>query len=64
MVHHVTREVDQGEAILTREVVCLPDDTLAKLTERIQSHEHDLIVEATAKVAKEVLSLRRPQTVV
>lgn len=56
MVHNVIEQVDQGEAIVTREVECLPGDDLARLTERIHSHEHELIVEATAKVAAEILA--------
>jgi phosphoribosylglycinamide formyltransferase len=56
MVHHVIKQVDQGEAIMTREVECRKDDDLQKLEERIHSHEHELIVEATAHVVREILS--------
>lgn len=59
MVHNVIKQVDQGEAILTREVECLPGDDLAKLTERIHAHEHELLVEATAKVVREILAKKQ-----
>jgi len=55
MVHNVIREVDQGEPILTREIECRPGESLAELEERIHSHEHELIVQATAKVVGEIL---------
>ncbi|KAM4054893.1 formyl transferase domain-containing protein [Hirsutella rhossiliensis] len=56
MVHNVIKQVDQGEAIMTREIECLPGDDVGRLTERIHSHEHELIVEATAKVVAEILA--------
>ncbi|PHH93302.1 hypothetical protein CDD83_8001 [Cordyceps sp. RAO-2017] len=59
MVHNVIEEVDRGAAIMTREIECLPGDDLEKLTERIHSHEHELIVEATAKVVAQILSQRQ-----
>jgi phosphoribosylglycinamide formyltransferase len=55
MVHNVIKEVDQGEPVLTREIECRPGETLAELEERIHSHEHELIVQATAKVVGEIL---------
>lgn len=57
MVHHVIKQVDQGETILAREIDCLPGDDLGRLTERIHSHEHELIVEATAKVVGKILAV-------
>ncbi|POR33706.1 Phosphoribosylglycinamide formyltransferase [Tolypocladium paradoxum] len=59
MVHNVIKQVDQGEAIMTREVECLPGDDLEKLTERIHAHEHELLVEATAKVVGEILAKKQ-----
>ncbi|KJZ74871.1 hypothetical protein HIM_05780 [Hirsutella minnesotensis 3608] len=56
MVHNVIKQVDQGQAIMTREIECLPGDDLAKLEERIHSHEHELIVEATAKVVADIVT--------
>lgn len=55
MVHNVIKEVDQGEPILTKEIECRQGETLAQLEERIHSHEHELIVQATAKVVGEIL---------
>jgi len=55
MVHHVIRQVDRGAVIMTREVECRPGDTLEALEERIHSHEHELLVEATAKMVREIL---------
>lgn len=59
MVHNVISEVDRGEPILVREVKCLPDENLQQLEARIHSYEHDLIVEATAKVAQEILANKK-----
>ncbi|PFH56061.1 hypothetical protein XA68_17132 [Ophiocordyceps unilateralis] len=59
MVHHVIQQVDRGEAILTREVECLRDDDLERLMGRMHAVEHELIVEATAIVAAEVVLSRR-----
>lgn len=56
MVHNVIKQVDQGAAIMTREVECLPGDDIERLSERLHAHEHELIVEATAKVVAEILA--------
>ncbi|KAK0636021.1 formyl transferase [Bombardia bombarda] len=56
MVHFVIDEVDRGEPILTREVECREGEDLHQLEERIHSHEHELIVEATAQVVKSILA--------
>ncbi len=62
MVHYVIDKVDRGEPILVREIECREGEDLHQLEERIHSHEHELIVEATAQVAKEVLGRRsKPQ---
>lgn len=55
-VHKVIMAVDRGEAIMTREVECLAGDDLERLTERVHSHEHELLVEATAKVVGDILA--------
>ncbi len=55
MVHYVIAQVDRGEPILVREIECREGEDLHQLEERIHSHEHELIVQATAQVAKEVL---------
>jgi phosphoribosylglycinamide formyltransferase len=54
MVHHVIRQVDRGGVILTREIEVRAGDTLAALEERIHAHEHELLVEATAKMVAEI----------
>jgi phosphoribosylglycinamide formyltransferase len=56
MVHHVIEQVDQGEVIMTKEIECRKGDDLQQLKERIHSHEHKLIVEATAYVVREILA--------
>lgn len=56
MVHHVIRQVDRGSVIMTREIEVVAGDTLASLEERIHSHEHELLVEATAKMVREILA--------
>lgn len=58
MVHYVIDKVDRGEPILTREIECREGEDLHQLEERIHAHEHELIVEATTKVAKEILAQR------
>ncbi|KAK7739922.1 Bifunctional purine biosynthetic protein ADE5,7 [Cytospora paraplurivora] len=54
MIHYVIAEVDRGQPIMTREIECREGESLEGLEQRIHSHEHDLIVEATAKVAGEI----------
>ncbi|KAJ4301969.1 Bifunctional purine biosynthetic protein ADE5,7 [Collariella sp. IMI 366227] len=56
MVHYVIDKVDRGEPILVREIECREGEDLHQLEERIHSHEHALIVEAAAKVAKEIVA--------
>jgi len=59
MVHNVISEVDRGEPILVREIECRPDEDLPQLETRIHSYEHELIVEATAKVAQEICARKQ-----
>ncbi|KAF4587344.1 phosphoribosylglycinamide formyltransferase [Ophiocordyceps camponoti-floridani] len=59
MVHYVIQQVDRGEAIVTREVECKPDDDLERLKARMHAVEHELIVEATDRVVAELASRRR-----
>lgn len=56
MIHYVIAEVDRGQPIMTREVECLEGESLEGLEQRIHSHEHDLIVDATAKLAGDILA--------
>ncbi|KAI3396696.1 hypothetical protein diail_11804 [Diaporthe ilicicola] len=58
MIHYVIAEVDRGQPIMTREIECREGETLEELEQRIHSHEHELIVEATAKVVGELLAKR------
>lgn len=59
MVHYVILEMDEGDPIMVREIECREGEELAQLEERIHLHEHELIVEATAKVVVEILKGRR-----
>lgn len=59
MIHYVIAEVDRGAPIITREIECREGETLEDLEQRIHSHEHDLIVEATAKVVGEIVAGKR-----
>ncbi|KAK4118751.1 phosphoribosylglycinamide formyltransferase [Parathielavia appendiculata] len=59
MVHYVIDKVDRGEPILIKEIECREGEDLHQLEERIHSYEHELIVEATGKVAKEILDRKR-----
>lgn len=56
MIHYVIAKVDRGEPIMTREIECREGETLEDLEQRIHSHEHELIVEATTKVVGELLA--------
>lgn len=58
MIHYVIAKVDRGEPIMTREIECREGEKLEELEQRIHSHEHELIVDATAKVVGELLAKR------
>ena len=58
MVHYVIVKVDRGDPILVREIEFQEGDDLEKVEERIHVHEHELIVDATAKVVRELLQAR------
>lgn len=58
MVHYVIAQVDRGEPIMVREIECRKGEELDQLKERIHGHEHQLIVEATTKVAKEIAACK------
>lgn len=57
MAHYVIAEVDRGDPIIVKEIPWEGED-LEKLKEKIHSHEHELIVKATAKVAQEIVESR------
>lgn len=56
MVHYVIAQVDRGEPIMTKEIECREGESLHDLEQRIHSHEHELLVAATAKVMGEILA--------
>ncbi len=57
MAHYVIAEVDRGSPIIVQEIPWEGED-LAALQEKIHGHEHALLVNATAKVAKEIVESR------
>ncbi|KAM3512644.1 hypothetical protein MY11210_003738 [Beauveria gryllotalpidicola] len=57
MAHYVIAEVDRGAPILVQEIPWEGED-LEALKEKIHGYEHALIVNATAKVAKEIIASR------
>lgn len=61
MIHYVISQVDRGEPIMTREIECREGEDLHQLEERIHEHEHELIVEATAKIAQQICAARQNQ---
>ncbi|KAF5606908.1 phosphoribosylglycinamide formyltransferase [Fusarium subglutinans] len=58
MAHYVIAEVDRGTPILVKEIEWKGED-LEQYKEKVHSHEHQLIVNATAKVAQETVKNRR-----
>ena len=56
MVHHVIQQIVQGEVIMTRGIECHKGEDLPQLKVRIHAQEHELIVEGTAHVAREILA--------
>ncbi|PSR90455.1 phosphoribosylglycinamide formyltransferase [Coniella lustricola] len=56
MIHYVIAEVDRGAPIMTKEIECKKGESLEDLEQRIHSHEHELIVAATAKVVDEIVA--------
>ncbi|KAI0405793.1 formyl transferase [Xylaria palmicola] len=57
MAHYVIAEVDRGAPIVVKEIEWKGEE-LEELKERMHSHEHELIVEATAKVVQEIVEGR------
>ncbi|OAA36077.1 Formyl transferase [Metarhizium rileyi] len=57
MAHYVIDEVDRGSPILVKEIEW-KGEGLEELKSRIHSHEHELIVKATAKVVHEIVEGR------
>lgn len=57
MAHYVIEQVDRGAPIMVEEIEWKGEE-LDELKERIHSREHELIVNATAKVVQEILEGR------
>jgi phosphoribosylglycinamide formyltransferase len=57
MAHYVILEVDQGAPIMVQEVDWNGEE-LEAFEGKIHAHEHELIVNATAKVVGEILQRR------
>lgn len=62
MIHHVIEQVDRGEPILVKDIVIHSGETLEQLTERMHGFEHELIVNATAIKAKQIVEKRQSST--
>jgi phosphoribosylglycinamide formyltransferase 1 len=60
-VHYVDSGTDTGAIILQKRVPVLEDDTADSLATRIHTQEHLAMVEAIAKLAKEILSTSTTQ---
>jgi phosphoribosylglycinamide formyltransferase len=54
MIHHVVKEVDQGEPVIVREVELINGESFESFEERMHKTEWEIIVLATAQVLKEV----------
>lgn len=54
MVHEVVAEVDRGQPILVKEVDCIQGESVEALEARMHAVEHDLLVQATQKVARDI----------
>lgn len=62
--HYIIDEVDRGAPIMIKEIEWKGEE-LEELKKRMNFHEHELIVKATAKVAQEIVEGRdrRPRDV-
>jgi phosphoribosylglycinamide formyltransferase len=57
MAHYVIAEVDRGTPILVKEIEW-KGESLEEYKEKVHSQEHELIVNATTKVAQETVQKR------
>lgn len=62
MVHRVVKDVDAGEPVVVREVPIEKGEPLEEFEERLHKVEHQIIVEAAAKVLNEVKPAQVCQT--
>ncbi|KAG6873658.1 hypothetical protein C0995_012592 [Termitomyces sp. Mi166 len=53
MVHRVVKDVDRGEPIIVREVPIMKGEPIEVFEERLHKAEHEIIVQAAAKVLEE-----------
>ncbi|KAF8060846.1 phosphoribosylglycinamide formyltransferase [Lyophyllum atratum] len=58
MVHRVVKDVDRGEPLVVREVPIMKDEPIEAFEARLHEVEHEIIVEAAAKVLDEVNPLK------
>ncbi|KAG6844592.1 hypothetical protein H0H87_005608 [Tephrocybe sp. NHM501043] len=56
MVHRVVKDVDRGEPLIVREVPITKGEPIEAFEERIHKAEHEIIVQAAAKVLAEMKS--------
>ncbi|TFK28368.1 hypothetical protein FA15DRAFT_701045 [Coprinopsis marcescibilis] len=54
MVHKVVKDVDRGEPVVVREVPIEKGESIESFEERLHKIEHEIIVEATARVLDEI----------
>ncbi|KAI9155157.1 phosphoribosylglycinamide formyltransferase [Paramyrothecium foliicola] len=57
MAHYVIAEVDRGTPIVVKEIPWEGED-LEAFEKKVHSHEHELLVKATAQVAQEIVAAR------
>ncbi|KAF8168460.1 phosphoribosylglycinamide formyltransferase [Crassisporium funariophilum] len=56
MVHRVVKDVDRGEPLIVREIPFVSGESIGEYEKRLHDVEHEIIVQATAKVLDEVKS--------
>jgi phosphoribosylglycinamide formyltransferase len=62
MVHRVVKDVDAGEPVVVREVPIEKGEPLEEFEQRLHKVEHQIIVEAAAKVLNEAKPAQVCQT--
>ncbi|GLB36728.1 putative formyl transferase [Lyophyllum shimeji] len=58
MMHRVVKDVDRGEPLIVREVPIIKGEPIEAFEERLHKVEHEIIVQAAAKVLDEVKPLQ------
>ncbi|KAJ2922381.1 hypothetical protein H1R20_g14714, partial [Candolleomyces eurysporus] len=59
MVHRVVKDVDRGEPVIVREVPIEKGEPIESFEERLHKVEHEIIVQAAAKVLEEVKPVQK-----